>query len=100
MSKLTILTNYNRSHTITVCIDCHKIPEYCDCKNCSCSDELLNQKIKTLNLQSEIEDVIFWLKRACVGIKLEDYESALDKLNRASFEMDWVKIAMIYGDNQ
>ena len=51
-----------------------------------------------LTVKSKIEQTRFWIKRAYICIILKDYKSALDRLNRASFEMDWIKIAMVYGD--
>ena len=52
----------------------------------------------SLSVQQKIKCVHFWLERAIVCIILDDYDSAFDKLERASFELDWVGIAMVYGD--
>lgn len=51
-----------------------------------------------ITVQSKIESTIFWLNRTRICIILNDYESAMDRLNRVSFELDWVNIAMLYGD--
>lgn len=44
MSKLTVLVNHDRTLILAVCVDCHKVTEYCDCKNCNCNEELIRNK--------------------------------------------------------
>jgi len=46
-----------------------------------------------------IDKVKFWVIRAGVCIKLGDYESALNRMERALTAFDLIKVAQVYGVN-
>ena len=53
---------------------------------------------RVLTVQGGINNVLFWLTRTKVCLELNDFESAYNRLERASFALDWVGIAMVYGE--
>lgn len=46
-----------------------------------------------------IDNVKYWVIRAWVCVKLGDYESALNRIERALTAFDLIKVAQVYGVN-
>jgi len=50
-----------------------------------------------MNSQTELSNVLFWVQRAGVCIYLNDYESALNRIERALDAFNWLQISLVYG---
>lgn len=68
--------------------------EYCKrCDDVNGNDDVAKSE-KTIS--KYINETLFWLIRAKLCIKLNDYKSAIDRLERAKHSMDWIYISWVY----